>query len=78
MTGGCPFAHLAVNSMAMLKASAKTKPQPSLTGASKGKRNARDPFWRRPFRPELDRAGNFILRNLEVMREEAIARGDSR
>ena len=62
----------------MLKASEKTKPQPNLAGASKGKGNARDPFWRRRFHPELDRAGDFILRNLEVMREEAIARGDSR
>jgi hypothetical protein len=61
----------------MLKASEKTKPQPRLAGASKGKRNTRDPFWRRPFHPELDRAGDFILRNLEGMREEAIARGDS-
>lgn len=59
----------------MLKASEKTKPRPNHAGAGKGKR---DPFWRRSFRSELDRAGDFILKNLEVLREEAIARGNSR
>jgi hypothetical protein len=62
----------------MIKAPAKRKPQPSVATSSNGKRDARKSFWRRPSQPELDRAGDFILKNLELMREEATARGDSR
>ena len=62
----------------MLKASGKTKPRPRKAKAGPNKRNTRDLFWRRVFHPELDRAGDFILKNLDGMRKEAVARGDSR
>jgi hypothetical protein len=62
----------------MIKAPAKRKPQPSVAMSGNGKRDARKSFWRRPSHPELDRAGDFILKNLDLMREEATARGDSR
>jgi hypothetical protein len=61
----------------MLKAPEKTKPRARVGAARKGKCRPHDPFWRRPFHPELDRAGDFILKNLEVLREEAIVRGNS-
>jgi hypothetical protein len=48
----------------MIKAPAKRKPQLSVATSSNGKRDARRSFWRRPSHPELDRAGDFILKNL--------------
>jgi hypothetical protein len=62
----------------MLKATEKTKPRRLAGAAGKSKNEPRDRFWRRLFHPELDRAGDFILKNLEVLREEAIVRGNSR
>ncbi|HAF03987.1 MAG TPA: hypothetical protein DCG89_09320 [Spartobacteria bacterium] len=64
--------------MAMIKASEKTKPQARRAEASNRKRDGRNMFWRKPSNLELDQAGDFILKNLKVMREEATARGDSR
>jgi hypothetical protein len=61
----------------MFKAPAKRKPQSSVAKSTNGDRDTQRSFWRRPSHPELDRAGDFILKNLDLMREEATARGDS-
>jgi len=61
----------------MLKAPGKTKLRRN-GGKSGHNKKARNLFWQRVFHPELNRAGDFILKNLAGMRKEAEARGDTR
>lgn len=56
----------------MIKTSTKTKPPKG----GNGKHDKPEMFWRKPTHAELDRAGDFILENLEGIREEATVRGD--
>lgn len=62
----------------MIKASAKAKSRSDRAKPGDGKRSARDLFWRKTSHVDLDRAGDFILENLGMIREEATVRGDPR
>ncbi len=62
----------------MTRAAVKHKSQPSPAVPSNGKRPMRDMFWRKASHADLDRAGDFILKNLELIRQEATVRGDPR
>lgn len=62
----------------VIKAPTKHKSQSGPVAPAKRKFPAPALFWRRASHVDLDRAGDFILKNLGLMREQATVRGDSR
>jgi hypothetical protein len=62
----------------MIRASVKQKSQPSRSAPGDDERRVPNRFWRKASHADMDRAGDFILKNLELIRQEATIRGDSR
>jgi hypothetical protein len=58
----------------------KSEPKPCVrrTPLSRGASSAKPLFWRLASHPDNDRAGDFLLKNLEAIREESSSRGDPR
>jgi hypothetical protein len=51
------------------------KPRGRRTPVSRGAASAKPLFWRRASHLDDDRAGDFLLKNLEAIREESLSRG---